>query len=81
MTQESEIAQKGPAPRQAPKQENLGLLMVKMLLKNPSMLIKLRRMGSDEERYVAPSRPYELPEYRKGTKYSTSKEPNVRPTR
>jgi hypothetical protein len=73
MTQESEIAQKGPAPQQPPKQENMGLLMVKMLLKKPSMLIKLRRMGPDEGRYVAPLRTYELPEYRKGAKYSTSK--------
>jgi hypothetical protein len=55
--------------------------MVKMLLKNPSMLIWLRRMGPDEERYITPPRPYELPEYRKGMKYSTSKEPYVRATR
>jgi hypothetical protein len=81
MTLESEIAQKGAAPQQAPKQENMGLLMVKMLLKNPRMLIKLSRMGPDEERYIAPPRPYELPEYRKGMKYSTSKEPYVRATR
>jgi len=81
MTQESEIAQKGAAPQQPPKQENMGLLMVKMLLKNPSMLIKLRRMGPDEERYVAPPRPYDLPEYRKGMKFSTSKEPYLRATR
>jgi len=81
MTQESEIAQKGAAPKQPPKQENMGLLMVKMLLKKPSMLIKLRRMGPDEERYIAPPRSYELPEYRKGMKYSTSKEPFVRATR
>jgi len=45
MIQESEIAQKGAAAQQPPKQENMGLLMVKMLLKKPSMLIKLRRMG------------------------------------
>ena len=81
MIQESEIAQKGAAPQHPPKQGNMGLLMVKMLLKNPLMLIKLRRMGPDEERYIAPPRPYELPEYRKGMKYSTSKEPYVRATR
>jgi hypothetical protein len=55
--------------------------MVKMLLRDPSMLKKLRRMGPDEERYVAPSRPYELPVYHKGMKYSNSKEPYLRPTR
>ena len=81
MTQETEIARPEEAPQQAPKQENMALLMVKMLLKNPSMLIKLRRMGPDEERYIAPPRSYELPEYRKGMKYSTSKEPYVRATR
>ena len=59
----------------------MAVLMVKMMLRDPSMLVKLRRLGSDEERYIAPPRPYELPEYRKGTKYSTSKEPYVRPTR
>ena len=81
MMQETEIAQPKGAPEESPKQGNLGLLMVKMLLKNPSMLIKLRRMAPDEERYVMPPRPYELPEYRKGMKYSTSKEPYLRPTR
>ncbi len=64
-----------------PKEKNLGLLMVKMLIKNPAMLIKLRRLGVDEERFVPPPRPYELPEYRKGMKYSTSKEPYVRARR
>jgi hypothetical protein len=81
MTQEIEIARSREVPQQAPKQEKMSLLMVKMILKNPSMLIKLRRMGPDEERYIAPPRPYELPEYRNGMKYSTSKEPFVRPTR
>jgi hypothetical protein len=80
-TQETEIARPSEAPHEAPKQENMGLLMVKMLLKKPSMLIRLRRMGPDEERYIAPPRPYALPEYRKGMKYSTSKEPFVRATR
>ena len=30
--------------------------MVKMMLRDPSMLMKLRRLGPDEERYVAPPR-------------------------
>ena len=68
MAQAKGITRAEEAPQQAPKQGNMGLLMVKMLLKNPSMLIKLRRMGPDEERYIAPPRPYELPEYRKGMK-------------
>ena len=68
MTQANGIIRPEEAPQEAPKQENMALLMVKMLFKNPSMLIKLRRMGPDEERYVAPPRPYELPEYRKGMK-------------
>ncbi len=94
MTQESEMRQAGDvlqpapqmtqggeAPQPAPKQKDIGLLMVKMLLKNPAMLKKMRRMGPDEERYVAPPPMYEPPVYRKGMKYSTSKEPFVRPTR
>jgi hypothetical protein len=40
MTQETGIAQKGAAPQQPPKQENMALLLLKMLLKMPSMLKK-----------------------------------------
>jgi hypothetical protein len=40
MTQESEIAQKGAAPQQPPMQKNIALLLLKMLLKKPSMLKK-----------------------------------------
>ncbi|HYC19153.1 MAG TPA: transglutaminase-like domain-containing protein [Candidatus Bathyarchaeia archaeon] len=81
MAKANGITRPEEAPQEASKQENTALLMVKMLLKNPSILIRLRRMGSDEERYVAPPRPYELPEYRKGMRYSTSKEPCIRATR
>ncbi|MGZ4948852.1 MAG: transglutaminase-like domain-containing protein [Halobacteriota archaeon] len=81
MTQEREITRPDEASQEAPKQENMTLSMVKMLLKNPSMLKKLRRMDPDEERYIAPPRAYELPEYHKGMKYSTSKEPYARATR
>ncbi|MGZ4934837.1 MAG: transglutaminase-like domain-containing protein, partial [Halobacteriota archaeon] len=81
MTQENVSEKKEISLQQTPKEENLGLLLVKTLLKNPSMLKKLRRMDSDEERYVAPPRQYELPVYRKGMKYSASREPYLRPTR
>ena len=80
MTQEDEIA-RAEASQEAPKQQSMILLMIKTLLRDPSILKKLRRMGPDEQRYIAPPRPYELPEYRKGMKYSTSKEPYVRARR
>jgi hypothetical protein len=81
MTKEDESTQNGAAPRQAPKEENEAFLLLKNLVKSPLTLKKLRRMGQDEERYVAPARRYELPEYRTGMKYSTSNEPYLRPTR
>jgi hypothetical protein len=81
MTKEDESTQNGAAPRQAPKEENEAVLILKQLVKSPFTLKKLRRMGQGEERYVAPARRYELPEYRNGMKYSTSKEPYLRPTR
>lgn len=79
MTQPSEVTQKEVAPTL--NQENMSILLPKMLLKNPFMLKKLRRLAPDEERYVAPPRSYELPAYRKGMKYSTSNEPYLRRTR
>jgi Transglutaminase-like superfamily len=81
MTYETGMSHQEEAPQQVPKQKDIGLEMVKMLVKNPSMLKKLRRMGPDEERFVAPPRQYDLPEYRKGMKCVISKEPLVRPTR
>ena len=81
MTKENNSAENGAAPRQAPKAENEAFLLLKNLVKSPLTLKKLRRMGQDEVRYVAPARRYELPEYRTGMKYSTSKEPYLRPTR
>jgi len=81
MTKENNSAENGAAPRQAPKAENEAFLLLKNLVKSPLTLKKLRSMGQDEERYVAPARRYELPEYRTGMKYCTSKEPYLRPTR
>ncbi len=80
MTRQDEIAH-ADASSEAPKQENMALLMIKTLLRDPSILKKLRRMGPDEERYIAPPRPYDIPEYRQGMKYSASKEPYVRARR
>ncbi len=45
------------------------------------MFKAFRTMKPDEERYVAPQRPYKLPEYRKGMRCSVSGEPYLRPTR
>jgi hypothetical protein len=81
MIQETEITRREEAPQQAPKQESIGLLMVKMLLRDPSMFKRLRKMGLDEERYAAPPQSYELPEYHRGMKHTNSKETYLRPTR
>ena len=56
MAQAKGITRAEEAPQEAPKQENMALLMVKMMLRDPSMLMRLRRRGPDEERYVAPPR-------------------------
>jgi len=74
MAQESELVQK-EAPERAPTGR-----MTK-IRKLPSTLKTMRRMGPDDERYVVPPRPYDLPEYRKGMKYCTSKEKYLRPVR
>lgn len=68
-------------PQEGGREENLGWLILKMILKDPSVLIKLRRMSSDEERYLPPPRRYELPMFRKGMRYSSLKEPYLRATR
>jgi hypothetical protein len=57
------------------------LSMVRLMLRNRSALKKLMVMGPDEERWVRPTRAYELPEHRKGMKYCTSNEKYLRPTR
>jgi Transglutaminase-like superfamily len=49
--------------------------------KVPSTVKTMRRMGPDEKRYLPPPRAYELPVYRKGMKYCTSKEKYLRPRR
>jgi hypothetical protein len=81
MTQASGIIRPEEAPQETPEQGNMALFMAKMLLKNPSIPIKLRGMGADKKRCIAPPRSYKLPEYRKGMKYLTSKELHVRATR
>jgi hypothetical protein len=58
-----------------------GLMVAKLLLRNPGILKKVLVMGPDEPRYVRPPRAYELPEYREGIKRSTSNEKYLRPTR
>lgn len=55
--------------------------MIRKMLANPGALKKMRTMDPDEERYVRPSRPYDLPEYRHGMKYCKSSEKYLRPTR
>jgi len=69
MAWESEIVQKGMAPTGR---------MTK-IWKLPSTLTTVRRMGPDEERWVAPPHSYELPEYRNDMKYCSSKEKYLRP--
>ena len=76
MTQVGKMAQEAAVP--SLNAENMAFLLPKMLFKNPAMLKTIRKMGPDEERYTSPPRSYELPEYRKGMKYSTSKEKYLR---
>jgi len=78
MAQESEIAQQealGSAPT------GRKTLLPAKISKLRSTIKTMRRMGPDDERYVPPPRPYELPERRKGLKYSKSKEKYLRPRR
>jgi Transglutaminase-like superfamily len=58
-----------------------GLMITRIMLKNPRILKKMIWMGPNEPRYVRPPREYELPEYRKGMKVCTSNEKYLRPTR
>ncbi|MGZ4944661.1 MAG: transglutaminase-like domain-containing protein [Halobacteriota archaeon] len=83
MTHLSKITEHGHPAQEAPKQSKLamGSTIIKMLLANPSALRKMRVMDPDEERYVRPPRPYDLPEYRQGMRYCTSSEKYLRPTR
>jgi hypothetical protein len=69
MAWKSEIVQKGMAPTGR---------MTK-IWKLPSTLTTMRRMGPDEERWVAPPRSYELPEYRSDMKCCSSKQKYLRP--
>jgi hypothetical protein len=80
MTQMSEMNEEGPPSQKVPEQSGLGLMLLKMLAK-PGALKRMRVMDPDEERYVRPPRPYELPEYREGMPHCTSNEKYLRPTR
>lgn len=57
-----------------------GLSLTKVLLTNPKDLKKLRTMGASEERYVRPTRSYELPPYKEGMKCGVTNEKYLRPT-
>jgi len=82
MTHVSEITEHGHPSQEAPKQSMLatGSTIVKTLA-NPGALRKMQTMDPDEERYVRPTREYELPEYREGMKHCISNEKYLRPTR
>jgi len=58
-----------------------GLTLTRLIVSHPTTFMKYRTMRPDEQRYVRPPRQYELPEYHSDMKYSTSKEPYLRPTR
>jgi hypothetical protein len=83
MTQVSEIPEQTHTSQEFPKQSRLGtgLTLVKMLPKNLGGLRKFMVMGPDEERYVRPSREYEIPPFRESMRYCTSNEKYLRPTR
>ncbi|MGZ4894659.1 MAG: hypothetical protein ACXVIS_10175 [Halobacteriota archaeon] len=68
MARESEIIQKGMTPSGR----------ITKIWKLPSTLTTIRRVGPEEERWVAPPRSNELPEYRNDMKYCTSKEKYLR---
>ncbi|MGZ4906793.1 MAG: transglutaminase-like domain-containing protein [Halobacteriota archaeon] len=80
MKQVSEMAERGHTSRGAPKQPG-SISMIFKMLADPHALRKMRTMAPDEERYVRPPRPYELPEYREGMPHCTSNEKYLRPTR
>jgi Transglutaminase-like superfamily len=78
MAQESEAAQRAASgSAQAGRKTRLSTKISNL----PPTIKKMRRMGPEEERYVPPPRPYELPAYRKGMRYSKSKEKYLRPLR
>jgi hypothetical protein len=83
MTQASEIRKAGYASQEAPTQSKLamGLMMARVLRRNPAILKNVFVVGPDEPRFVRPPRAYELPEYREGMKRCTSNEKYLRPTR
>ena len=55
--------------------------LTKFILAHPATFTHRRKMSADEQRYVHPSRPYEIPSFRTDMKYSTSHEPYLKPTR
>jgi hypothetical protein len=78
VAQDSEVAQ-GEAPGSALTGRKTRLTA--KISNLPPTIKKMRRMRPDEERYVPPPRPYDLPAYHKGLKYSKSKEKYLRPLR
>jgi hypothetical protein len=72
----------GHSFQEAPKPAGLALVpIIRKTLANPGLLKKMRAMDPNEERYVRPPRPYDLPEYRHGLPHCTSNEKYLRPTR
>ena len=78
LAQESEAAQRdAPGSTLFERITRLPAIISKV----PSTVKTMRRMGPDEKRYLPPPRAYELPEYREGMQYCTSKEKYLRPRR
>ncbi|MGZ4906781.1 MAG: transglutaminase-like domain-containing protein [Halobacteriota archaeon] len=82
MAQMIEMNEQGLPSQEARKSAGLALgPIIRKTLANPGALKRMRVMDPDEERYVRPPRPYDLPEYREGMKYCKSNEKYLRPTR
>jgi hypothetical protein len=82
MAQMIEIYEHGPPSQEAPKPAGLAMgPIIRKMLANPGALKKMRRMDPNEERYVRPPRPYDLPAYRQGMQHCTSNLKYLRPTR
>ncbi|VVB61762.1 Transglutaminase-like superfamily protein [uncultured archaeon] len=57
-----------------------GLSLSKVLLTNPGDLKKLRTINASEERYIRPTRPYEIPPFTEGMRCGVTDEKYLRPT-
>jgi hypothetical protein len=82
MTQFSEVTDQKHAPDKNPSQSGLAaaILLIRILLKNPTAPLRFRAMRPDEGRYVRPPRHYDIPAFREDMKYSSSNEQYLRPT-